>query len=114
VCSSDLGAIGLLVIAKADSEVGLCFGLVLLGQLVGFNYFSGLFYSSAGPSVKQRTLAAGLHEATLAVGMAVGTLAGGWLATQYGHRVPYQLAAVGIVLFLLLQVAVAVRQRESI
>jgi MFS family permease len=114
VISSGLGAIGLLVIAKADSEVGLCFGLVLLGQLVGFNYFSGLFYSSAGPSVKQRTLAAGLHEATLAVGMAVGTLAGGWLATQYGYRVPYQLAAVGIVLFLLLQVAVAVRQRESI
>ena len=114
VMSSVLGAIGLLVIAQADSEVGLFFGLVLLGQLVGFNYFGGLFYSSAGPSVKQRTLAAGLHEASLAVGMSVGTLAGGWLATQYGHRVPYQFAAVGILLFLLLQVAVALQQREPI
>jgi len=110
VLSSLLGAVGLVVIAWSNSAWGLFIGLALLGQLVGFNYFAGLFYSSVGPSVQQRTLAAGLHEATLAVGMAVGTLVGGWLATRYGHRVPYQLAAVGIVVVLAVQVWLAVRQ----
>src|SRR5262249_55902442 len=43
-----LGAGGLVMIGQAESAVTLLIGLALLGQLVGYNYFSGLFYSTAG------------------------------------------------------------------
>ncbi|MBL7038956.1 MAG: MFS transporter [Pirellulaceae bacterium] len=91
--SQILAAIGLIMIAQADSAVPLLIGLTLLGQLVGFNYFSGLFYSTAGSSHERRALAAGIHEATLATGMAVGTIVGGVLGTLVNQRVPYMMAA---------------------
>lgn len=94
LASQLLGLIGLLVIAWADSAVILYLGLILHSQLVGYNYFSGLFYSTAGSSHDRRTLAAGIHEATLSTGMAAGTLAGGVLGTIIGQRAPYVLAAV--------------------
>ena len=50
LASQILGAIGLILIAQAESAVSLFVGLTLLGQLVGYNYFSGLFYSTAGSS----------------------------------------------------------------
>ena len=96
LASQILGAIGLVLIAQATSAVSLFVGLTLLGQLVGYNYFSGLFYSTAGSSQEHRTLAAGIHEATLAAGMAIGTIAGGLIGTMVGHRQPYLLAAVAI------------------
>ncbi|MGE0761479.1 MAG: MFS transporter [Pirellulaceae bacterium] len=88
-----LAAIGLVVIARANSAGMLLAGLALLGQLVGYNYFSGLFYSASGSSQRHRALAAGIHEATLAAGMALGTFVGGLLATWWDQRVPYLLAA---------------------
>lgn len=88
-----LAAAGLLAIASAESAPMLLAGLALLGQLVGFNYFSGLYYSTAGSRPEGRALAAGIHEATLAAGMAVGTILGGMLGTWVNHRVPYVLAA---------------------
>ena len=82
------------MIAQADSTMALFVGLALHGQLVGYNYFSGLFYSTAGSSQDQRTMAAGIHEATLAAGMAIGTVTGGVLGSMIGQRVPYLLAAM--------------------
>jgi hypothetical protein len=96
-----LAACGLLVIARSESAVTLLVGLALLGQLVGYNYFSGLFYSTAGSSDERRALAAGIHEATLAGGMAIGTMAGGILGSVGGHRIPYVIAA-GVMLALTL------------
>ncbi|MEX0728490.1 MAG: MFS transporter [Planctomycetaceae bacterium] len=93
VVSQVFGAAGLIVISQADSGFTLLIGLTLLGQLVGYNYFSGLFYSTAGSSNESRALAAGIHEATLAAGMAVGTIVGGALGSLYGHRVPYVMSA---------------------
>lgn len=92
--SQVLAGIGLIVISQATSAGTLLIGLVLLGQLVGYNYFSGLFYSTVGSSHESRALAAGIHEATLAIGMAVGTIVGGVLGSLVNHRVPYLLAAV--------------------
>ena len=93
LASQALAACGLLVIARSESIVMLLVGLTLLGQLVGYNYFSGLFYSTAGSPDERRALAAGIHEATLAGGMAVGTMAGGVFGSMGGRRTPYILAA---------------------
>ena len=97
LASQGLAAVGLVVIATAGSGPTLLLGLALLGQLVGYNYFSGLFYSTAGSSHERRALAAGIHEATLAGGMAVGTIVGGTLGSLVNHRVPYLLAAAVLV-----------------
>jgi len=83
----------------------LFIGLALLGQLVGYNYFSGLFYSTAGSSHDRRALAAGIHEATLAAGMAIGTVVGGVLGSLAGHRMPYLLAAAVVLVLLAVQSA---------
>lgn len=105
LASQLLAAIGLIVIWRADSAVTLLIGLALLGQLVGYNYFSGLFYATAGSPHDSRALAAGLHEATLAGGMAIGTLAGGLAGTLFDPRVPYLLAAAAIVVLVFVQLA---------
>lgn len=103
LAAQSLGACGLVVISQAESAVTLLIGLALLGQLVGYNYFSGLYYSTAGSSHEGRALAAGIHEATLATGMAVGTIAGGVLGSLVSQRMPYLLAAMVIVLLIAVQ-----------
>ena len=105
LASQALGASGLVVIALAESAMTLFIGLALLGQLVGYNYFSGLFYSTAGSSHDRRALAAGIHEATLAAGMAIGTVVGGVLGSLAGHRMPYLLAAAVVLVLLAVQSA---------
>lgn len=101
--SQVMAAIGLIVISLATTSSTLLIGLALLGQLVGYNYFSGLFYSTAGSSHERRALAAGIHEATLAVGMAVGTIVGGVLGSVMNQRVPYQLAAAVLFIMIIAQ-----------
>ena len=103
LASQVLAAVGLIVIARAESAVTLLIGLTLLGQLVGYNYFSGLFYSTAGSSHERRALAAGIHEATLAIGMAIGTIVGGVLGTLVNQRVPYLLAAAVLLVMIFAQ-----------
>lgn len=105
LASQVLGAAGLVLIAQANSDATLLAGLVLLGQLVGYNYFSGLYYSTAGSSHESRALAAGIHEATLATGMALGTVAGGVLGSLIDHRTPYLLGALVIVVLTAIQAA---------
>lgn len=102
--SQVLAAVGLIIIAQSNSAMELLLGLTLLGQLVGFNYFSGLFYSTSGSPHEGRALAAGIHEATLATGMAIGTMLGGLLGSNIDHRSPYLLAAGVLVLSMLSQI----------
>ena len=103
LASQALAAVGLMVISQAESASMLLLGLTLLGQLVGYNYFSGLYYSTAGSSHDRRALAAGIHESTLAIGMSIGTVAGGILGSAYNLRVPYILAAIVLVLMVAVQ-----------
>jgi len=98
-----IAAAGLLVIASAHSGLTLLIGLFLIGQLVGLNYFSGLYYSTIGSSDENRAFAAGVHEATLAVGMAVGTIVGGWLGSAVNLRAPYVFAAAMLVVLIGIQ-----------
>lgn len=100
------GALGLVIIAQAESAAALFVGVSLHGLLAGYNYFSGLFYATAGSSEERRTLAAGIHEATLAAGMAIGTVTGGILGTLVSNRTPYLLASAVLVSLVLVQVAV--------
>ena len=105
LASQVLAALGMLVIGRAESALALLVGLALLGQLVGYNYFSGLFYSTAGSSPERRALAAGIHEGTLAGGMVIGTLAGGVLGSLVNRRMPYLLAAVVMLVLIVVQSA---------
>ena len=98
-----VAAAGLALIALAQSPLSLMLGLAMLGQLVGYNYFAGLYYSTAGSAHEGRVWSASMHEATLAVGMAVGTIAGGALGTWIGHRAPYGLASLVTILLLTVQ-----------
>jgi len=109
IASQVLGALGLMVIALAETKSMFFLGLALQGQLIGFNYYSGLFYSTSGSKQEGRALAAGIHEATLAIGMSLGTIAGGWLGTVAGPRAPYWMSA-GFILFLI-AVQIFARQR---
>lgn len=104
ITSQLLAAAGLVVISQATSSAMLFWGLALLGQLVGYNYFSGLYYSTAGSADEARGLAAGIHEATLAVGMAAGTVIGGAVGHWIGPRVPYLLAAAVMIVLATIQV----------
>jgi MFS family permease len=104
LASQLVAAAGLIVIASAHSGTTLMIGLFLIGQLVGLNYFSGLYYSTVASSDENRAFAAGVHEATLAVGMAVGTIVGGWLGSAVNQRAPYLFAAAMVVVLACIQI----------
>ena len=108
-----LAVVGLVLVGSAESAVMLLAGLALMGQLVGFNYFSGLFYSTVGSSEKKRALAAGIHEATLATGMAIGTMVGGIAGSFIGHRAPYFLAAAVLLLLVFVQTTLCRRWTQA-
>jgi len=107
--SQALAVAGLLLIVWTDSIVVLALGLVLVGQLGGYNYFASLYYGTAGSSDERRGLAASLHEATLAIGMAAGTLGGGLVGAAANARAPYVLAAAVIVALAVAQCAAYLR-----
>jgi MFS family permease len=105
LASQVLAACGFIVIACADSGANLSIGLLLTGQFVGYNYFSSVYYSTAGSSHEGRALAAGINEATLAAGMALGTIGGGIIGTRIGTRSPYVMAAGVLVCLMVVQMA---------
>ena len=96
-----IGALGLLLLYTAKGPGALAGGLVALGVLVGYNYFTSLYYANVASAVRRRGLASGLQQAVLASGPAVGSLAGGISGTLAGERMQYvlALAAIGVVMF---------------
>ena len=108
--SQCVAAGGLVLISQAEGAGGILLGLVCLAQLVGFNYFASLFYSTAGSSHERRGAASGLHEATLAMGFAAGSGLGG-LAGKFGDGgTPYRLAAAVVLSLALVQAIVYLTQ----
>ena len=91
---------GLLVLVLADSLAALTAGLMGIGLLLGYNYFSSIFYSNAGGGDERRGFASGMHEATLGLGGGAGALLGGLVGQAAGPRAPY-LLAVGLVAVLI-------------
>ena len=107
--SQILAAGCLLVLAAADSRLGLVVGLIGLAQLLGYNYFASLYYSTTGVTEEQRGAASGMHEFTLSVGFAAGATVGGFVGQLAGSRAPYQLAAAVILVLLVVQVTTLAR-----
>ncbi len=89
---------GLLVLSRAHTVPMLATGVVLVGVMMGYNYFSSIFYSTTGFSEKRRGLASGLHEGTLAAGHTAGSLGGGYLGATLGIRAPFRVG-IGILAF---------------
>jgi len=90
--------VGLCTLSLATSGWGLLAGLCGLGLLMGYTYFSSLYYSTSGAHDRKKGRASGIHEATFGLGLAAGAITGGYLGAEWGPRVPYLtgLVAVGI------------------
>ena len=94
---------GLVVIFFAQSSAALIIGVCCVAVLVGFIYFSGIYYSSAGHDDSRRGFASGMHEATLGIGIAFGSAVGGLLGDVISDRIPYLLSAAVVVVLLGIQ-----------
>ena len=95
-----------MILVCVGHEAGvLALGVVLLSVLLGYNYFASLYYNRTGHDDHRKGAAFGLNEAFLALGAGGGSLLGGWAATEWGQRAPFQLATVLIATSLAVQLA---------
>ena len=92
LCAQAVAMAGLLIITRAESVPLLTVGVTLIGFMMGYNYFSGIFYATTG-FAHRRGFASGMHEGTLAIGFLIGSLGGGLVGSEFGVRAPF---AVGI------------------
>ncbi|MEE3286115.1 MAG: hypothetical protein VX311_16150, partial [Planctomycetota bacterium] len=99
-----LGLGGMVLVCVGRTSVALALGVVLLSVLLGYNYFASLYYNRVGHDDRRKGAAFGLNEAFLSLGAGGGSLLGGWAATEWGQRAPFQLAAVLIAAALVVQV----------
>ncbi|MFH1570353.1 MAG: hypothetical protein ABIL09_20345, partial [Gemmatimonadota bacterium] len=83
--------VGLAVLSTAVSVAALTAGVMLVGVMMGYSYFSSIYYSTTGFAEGRRGLASGVHEGTLAVGFTLGSLGGGYLGAALGVRAPFQV-----------------------
>jgi len=88
-----LGILGLCGILWGSSILVLTIAVCAFSILMGYNYFSSLFYSSTGNSNERKGRAFGWNEAFLGFGAVGGSLLGGWIGSE-NLRSPYLLAAV--------------------
>ena len=103
---------GLLLIVSARNPAMLLVGVCAVALLIGFNYFSGIYYGNAGHRDERRGFASGMHEATVGIGVAIGSAGGGIVGSALGERVPYLFAA-GIIFVLLIVQSVEVLRFRS-
>jgi ENTS family enterobactin (siderophore) exporter len=108
--SQAIAALGLVGIAIAQTPAGLMLGMLGLAQLVGYNYFSGLYYSTSGTADDARGSASGMHEATLSCGIGAGSVIGGVAGQLVDPRMPYKVAAAFIVALACVQVVIFLRE----
>jgi DHA1 family multidrug resistance protein-like MFS transporter len=110
VTSQCLAAAGLLLLVVAPNLLTITVALAAIAQVQGYNYFAGLYYSTAGSTDEQRGASSGLHEATLSAGFVAGSLAGGLVGHFAGVRAPYILAAAVMLALAAVQVVMVVRR----
>lgn len=101
-----LGLAGLAVVCVATGSLGLLIGLSCLGCMLGFNYFSSLYYATSGSSDCRRGRACAVVDFTLSLGLVIGTLLGGFSGAALGVRAPYQAAFVVVVVMFILELLV--------
>ena len=105
---------GLSILAVASAPAVVCGGLLLIGAMVGYNYFASIYYSTTAFAEDRKGLASGIHEATLAVGQGGGALLGGWVGMQYGLRAPFRLGAMVMLLAAAAQIALYLGARQRL
>jgi MFS family permease len=105
--------VGLLILYFAQNPSSLYIGVLGLALLIGFDYFSGIYYSNTGNEDKKRGFASGMHEASLGLGIAAGSLSGGIAGNFLGDRIPYLLAVIVIGCLTVLQVRLFVKRRKN-
>ena len=108
-----LALAGMLIIATASQVWTLTLGLCLLGLLLGYNYFTSLFYSTSTFNDRTKGKGSGIHEATLALGLATGPLVGGLLSNAGDLRYPYYAWCGLLLVTAACQVAIYWRGRDS-
>ena len=101
-----LGLAGLALVCVATGSLGLLIGLSSLGCMLGFNYFSSLYYATSGSSDCRRGRACAAVEFTVSLGVVMGALLGGVAGAAFGFRAPYQLAVVVVAAMFILELLV--------
>lgn len=104
---------GLLVLYFAQSTLSLYIGVVGLAILIGYDYFSGIYYSNSGNDDRKRGFASGMHEASLGLGIAAGSVSGGIVGTFLGERSPYLLAVLVIIILTFVQARLIIKNKKA-
>lgn len=102
-----IGGLAMLVFAEGVWE--LMVGLIGIAVLMGHNYFVGLYYSTVGRSESQLGFASGMHEGSIAIGFMMGAIGGGLCGHLIHERAPYLLGIVVIVVLIIPQLIIYVR-----
>jgi len=80
-----------------------------IGTTSGMTYFSSIYYSLHGHADKGNK--SGLHESILGCGALLGPFLGGVLADLFGLKSPYLLCSVVIIVSMVIQVSIDIRQK---
>ncbi|MEO1997111.1 MAG: hypothetical protein ABGZ17_17720, partial [Planctomycetaceae bacterium] len=104
VLSQALGCVGMLIVSSASSVAALGLGVVLMSVMMGYNYFSSLFYNRHANEERRQGRGFGLNEAFLGLGAAGGSLLGGLAIPDWGARAPFGISAALILAALSWQV----------
>jgi predicted MFS family arabinose efflux permease len=82
--------------------------------MMGYNYFSSLFYNRHANEDRRQGSGFGLNEAFLGLGAAGGSLLGGLAVDDWGARAPFGMAAAVILVALSWQVVRFSRFRQRL
>jgi len=93
VLAQTLGCLGMLMVSASDGVTPLGLGVVLMSVMMGYNYFSSLFYNRHANEDRRQGSGFGLNEAFLGLGAAGGSLLGGLAVDDWGARAPFGIAA---------------------
>ena len=104
LAAQGLGIFALILVVISQEVGGVITGLLVLGILIGHNYFASLYYSTTRGGDEERGRAAGMHEGTLGLGIALGSAGGGVAGILAGNRIPYLVAACVILVVAGLQI----------
>lgn len=88
-----VGIVGMVLSALARTPLAFAVAFMIAGMCLAVTYLTSIFYGMHG-SPKARGASMAIHEAIIGGGFMMGPLLGGLVATWWGLRAPFVLAAV--------------------